>query len=101
MVCSVFVSDEAYEGLDDAVNYIANVLREPHAASQLLDSFDSFIERVGNLPDLYPFCAEPRLASQGVRKALIEGYVALYVVDKSAVVVVGFFHQSRDYAKLL
>ena len=50
---------------------------------------------------MYPLCAEERLASMGVRKALVQGYVALYVEDSDQAAVIGFFHQSQDYASLI
>ncbi len=101
MAFSVEVADEAYIGLSEAVRYVADVLGEPSAARKLLDSFDEFSDAVSELPDLYPLCREDRLAAQGVRKALVEGYVALYVVGDGKVSVIGFFHQTQDYARLV
>lgn len=101
MAFSVQVADEAYAGLENAVAYIVDVLCEPSAAAILLDAFDDLVDMVAAFPELYPLCVEERLASQGIRKALIEGYIALYLVKAETVYVIGFFHQSQDYAKLV
>lgn len=101
MACRVLVADEVYRALEDAVAYIANVLFEPSSGARLLDSFDRFVDEVSTFPDLFPFCAEDRLASRGIRKASIEGFLALYVVEGSKVYVIGFFHQTQDYARLV
>lgn len=101
MACSVEIADEARVGLEDAVAYIVEVLCEPSAGTKLLDAFDEFVDTVAELPDLYPLCVEERLASQGIRKALVEGYIALYLRKDADVFVIGFFHQTQDYAKLV
>ena len=101
MAFSVQVAEEAYVGLENAVAYIARILCEPSAATKLLDSFDDFIDTVAAFPEMHPLCAEDRLASQGIRKALVEGYVALYMIEGETVYVIGFFHQTQDYAKLV
>ncbi len=71
------------------------------AVITLLDKFDEFIDTVAQLPDLYPLCADERLAKKGIRKALISGYVALYVFGEEDVTVIAFFHQTQDYARLV
>lgn len=101
MACSVEIADEARAGLENAVAYIVAVLHEPLAGTKLLDAFDEFADTVSELPDLYPLCAEERLATQGIRKALIEGYIALYLRKGATVFVIGFFHQTQDCAKLV
>ncbi|RXZ54724.1 hypothetical protein ET524_09700 [Senegalimassilia faecalis] len=101
MACSVEIADEARVGLENAVAYIVAVLHEPSAGTKLLDAFDEFVDTVSELPDLCPLCAEERLAAQGIRKTLVEGYVALYLRKHGTVFVIGFFHQTQDYAKLV
>lgn len=68
---------------------------EPSAAGKPLDPFDEFSDAVAELPRLYPLCQEERLAAQGVRKALVEGYVALYAVGDGKVSVIGFSIKRR------
>ena len=101
MGCSVLVADEALEALSNAVSYIDSVLFEPSSAAALLDAFEELVDRLAAHPGMYPLCDEERLASMGVRKALVHGYVALYVEDGEQAAIIGFFHQSQDYAKLV
>lgn len=101
MALNVLVAASAEAALAEACAYIGKVLCEPSAVDTLLDKFDEFIAAVAALPDMYPLCGEQRLAAKGIRKALIGGYVALYVHDGEAVTVVAFFYQTQDYAKLI
>lgn len=101
MACDVLLADETRRGIDDAVGYIASSLCEPTAAAELLKAFDEFADKVALFPEMYPLCSEERLALLGIRKALVEAYIALYLVKDSAVYIIGFFHQSQDYAKLV
>lgn len=101
MAHSVLLSESAQRQIAEACAYLSEILHEPSAADTLLDKLDEFVDTVGQLPELYPLCADERLARQGVRKALVGGYVALYVQTESAVNVIAFFHQTQDYAKLV
>ena len=101
MASKVVVAESAARSLIEAAAYIANILCEKSAGSNLLNEFDNFIETVGRLPGLYPLCSEKRLAAKGIRKALIGNYVALYVYENDQVTVIALFHQTQDYAKLV
>ena len=100
MACSVLVAEEALAALDEAVSYIDGVLFEPASAASLLDAFAELLDRLSAHPGMYPLCTEERLASMGVRKALVQGYIALYAEDGEQAVIIGFFHQTQDYASL-
>ncbi len=101
MAHNVLVAEAAQAALVEACAYIGSVLCEPSAAVTLLDEFDRFVESVADLPEMYPLCQEKRLAAKGIRKALICGYVALYVYDGDEVNIIALFHQTQDYARLL
>lgn len=101
MACRVLVAEEALAALDEAVSYIDGVLFAPTSAAALLDAFAELVDRLSAHPGMYSLCAEERLATIGVRKALLQGYVALYVEDGEQAVIIGFFHQSQDYASLI
>ena len=101
LVLQVEVAESASESLLSAARYIADKFGELKAAGDLLDKFDEFTDRVSEFPEIYPLCADDDLANQGIRKALIKNYVALYEVYDDKIFVIGFFHQSQDYAKLV
>ena len=101
MAHSVLVAENAQTGIAEACAYISNILCEPSAVITLLDKLDEFIDAVAMLPDLHPLCIDERLAGKGIRKALINGYVALFVHDETSVTVIAFFHQTQDHAKLV
>lgn len=97
----VEIAKSASDSLFNSARYIVENFGERNAAEDLLDEFDSFTERVSLFPYLYPLCADEDLAARGIRKALIKNYVALYEVLDNKVFVIGFFHQSQDYAKFV
>ena len=97
----VEVAESASDSLLSAASYIHENFGEPSAAADLLDKFDEFTGRVSDLPDIYPLCIDKDLADRGIRKALIKNYAALYEILDEKIIVIGFFHQSQDYAKLV
>lgn len=97
----VTVAEEAAGSLTEAVDYISEVLGESKAALALVDAFEAACDAIGRHPLLCPVSQEPRLASLGYRKVLVQGYVAPYRVDGDEVYVMNFFHQSQDYARLV
>lgn len=101
MACEVIVAKQASDDLDTALLYLKQSLFAPDAAKSLLDAFAEFVDSVAEFPLMYPVSDEPRLNSRGYRKALLEGYVALYMVDDQKVYVLHLFHQSQDYAALV
>ena len=101
MVLQVEVAELASDSLFEAANYIAVKFGEPRAALELLEKFDEFVDRVSDFPDIYPLCVDETLAGCGIRKALIKNYVALYEILDEKIFVIGFFHQSQDYARLV
>lgn len=101
MASKVVVAESAARSLIEAAAYIANILSEKSAGSNLLNEFDNFIETVGRLPEQYPLCSEKRLAAKGIRKALMGNYVALYIYENDQVTVIALFHKTQDYAKLV
>ena len=82
MACRVLIAEEALSALDEAVSYIDGVLFEPASAAALLDAFAELIDRISAHPGMYPLCAEERLASMGVRKALVQPAASIRVSRK-------------------
>ena len=101
MAYKVLIADTAKSSLDRALHYISDVLSSPAAASKLLVSYLSFLDKVADMPFSYPKCRDHDLSKRGIRKALLDGYVALYAIEEKAVMVIGFFHQKQDYARLV
>ncbi len=101
MAYEVRVTRSAAVGLEDAVAYIAEVLAESSAAAALLADFDRLTDDFALCPEMFMLCGDPNLSRQGIRKALVGGYISLYVIDGGTVTIIGFFHQSQDYAKLV
>ena len=99
---SLSITDIAEEDILSAVRYIANVLKAPMAANNLLDEIQKHEEMLENTPHAYPFVPDKYLAGKGIKFVLIKKYILFYIVneDKKAVTVLRFLHSRRDWMKM-
>ena len=97
------VSAAAHADLDAILDYLAAVLCNPVAASALANAVSDAYLRIQAHPESSPFCAHPRLAAMGYRKAPVRNYLFVYrhISETDTVFVARFFHQSRTCADLL
>jgi len=100
---SVDVSDSAEQDLDLIIAYIAQQLAAPKAASDLLDAVYECYDYLESNPYLYEQCRDPKLYSEGYRRAVIKNYILVYKVyeDSKTVVVHRFFYGGQDYTNLI
>lgn len=103
MACRVLLTRPAMQDRRAIVSYLADSLASPTAAAKFLDEFDAQIRRISSNPCCFPLSADQALASKGYRKALVLGYVFVYVYDdkEDVATVLRVFHQSQDYARYL
>ena len=60
------ITDIAEEDILSTVRYIANVLKAPMAANNLLDEIEKYEEILENTPNIYPFVSDETLFSRAV-----------------------------------
>lgn len=103
MACNVSLTRPAVQDRESVVSYLAHSLASPAAARDFLNEFDKQVARLQDNPRCFPLCADIALASKGYRKAIVKGYVFVYVYDeaKNVVTILRVFHQSQDYARYL
>ena len=99
----VEITESAESDLDRITDYIGDVLANPPAASALLDEITHISDALEPTPEMFPLCADARLAELGYRKATAKSYVLVYEIDKDAkaVRVLRIFHGSENYVDKL
>ena len=99
MQYSVEISELSEKQYDDILSYIANQLKNPQAVKNVIDDFDSTVNRLEKLADKFGFCKSERLKVLGLHKIRFEKhrYLFLYRIDGQQVVIEGMYHELQDY----
>jgi plasmid stabilization system protein ParE len=94
------ITASAEADLNQITDYLGNTLANPPAALAVLDEVDRVSDTLEETPELFPLCADSRLAELGYRKAIIRAYILVYEIDRQAQVVrvLRFFHESENYS---
>ena len=97
------ITESAEDDLDQITNYLGTTLANPQAALAILDEIDHVSDTLESTPELFPFCADSRLAELGYRKAHVRAYILVYDIDKvtQRVRVLRIFHSSENYVAKL
>jgi plasmid stabilization system protein ParE len=97
------ITDIAEEDILNTVTYIADVLKAPAAANNLLDEIERHEEILENTPNIYPFVPDEYLAQEGLRFSMIKNYLMFYTVKKKkkTVTVIRFLYGRRDWKNIL
>ena len=104
MAYSVLIAEPAERDLDQALNYIVNVLAAPSAAASLLDEFERLLVLLADNPSLFgvDFDVSEAVATR-VRHCMVKGYELYYQFDEAnhRVLILAFVHGSRDAARIM
>lgn len=99
----VLMTQSAADDLKKIADYIANELREPSNAKNLVGKIKQAVISLSEMPVRHSLVADEKLAIQGIRKMMVDNYVVFYVVSEKAatVTVVRILYGKRDWVKLL
>lgn len=99
----VYVTSTAEHDLAGAVDYIKFALKNPTAASELIDLTEKKILALSKSPKLYPVVSDPLLSAWQIRFVNINNYLAFYTVDENqkAVYIIRFLFGKRDWISIL
>lgn len=114
MACRAEWTRAARADLVGIVDYIADVLRSPGAASSFLDDLEACVSAIEANPFAFEAARDPLLRERGYRKVPLGNYVVLYstgasggdargaygVAGDAPVLIARIFYVRRDYAKL-
>lgn len=87
MPFQVVVTRAAEVDLDDAVDYLLVRADGPGSARKLVEEFAGILERLGEMPRMYPIVRDEMLASLGYRWAPLSTYMVFYTLDDDARIV--------------
>ena len=99
MQYSVEISELAEKQYDEILSYIANQLKNSQAVKNVIDDFDSTVNRLEKMADKFGFCKSERLKALGLHKIRFEKhrYLFVYRIDGQQVVIEGMYHELQDY----
>ena len=97
------ITESAEADLDQITEYLGIELANPPAALAVLDEIGQVSDAIEVTPEMFPLCADSRLAEMGYRKAIVRSYILVYEIDRAArlVKVLRLFHESENYADKL
>lgn len=100
---TIHITSTAERDINQAVDYIEYVLKNPQAADHLLDETERRINMLTQFPWQHPLVEERVLASWGIRFIQVHNYLAFYIVseEKSRVDIVRFLYAKRDWNSIL
>ena len=103
MSYQVHITSTAEHDIMRAADYIEFTLKNPNAANNLLDAVTEQIGSLADLPQKFRLVDDPVLASWGIRFAIINNYLAFYIIDeeKQTVIIVRFLYQKSNWTSIL
>ena len=92
------ITDLAEQDLENAGDYIANVLQNPSAAAGMMRDIRRSILKLRYLPERHELDEDPLLAELGVRKIYFKEYKIFYTIDSdtNTVYVIRILHMLVD-----
>ena len=99
MLYSIEISELAEKQYGEILSYIANQLKNSQAVKNVIDDFDSTVNRLEKMADKFGFCKSERLKALGLHKIRFEKhrYLFVYRIDGQQVVIEGMYHELQDY----
>lgn len=99
----VLMTKPAADDLQAIAEYISEELLEPVIAKNLVGKIKEAVMSLDKLPIRHALVTDERLAAQGIRKLIVENYIAFYVISEKdeTVTVIRILYGRRDWEHLL
>lgn len=99
----IHITRSAEKDLNNAVDYITYVLKNPQAADDLLVETGNKIEELSSFPEKFALIDDPVLKAWGIRFTIIKNYIAFYRISEETktVDIIRFLYGKRDWRALL
>jgi len=100
---SLNITDIAEDDILATASYIANELKNPIAANNLLDDIEKYEKILEDTPAIYPFVHDKHLAGKGIKYVIIKNFLLFYTIDeKNKIInVIRFLYGRRDWKNIL
>lgn len=97
------ITATAERDIVQAIDYIEFNLKNPDAATHLLDLITEQINSLADFPEKSALVDDPVLSTCGIRFITIGHYLAFYIIDKEnlSIIVVRFLYQKRNWISIL
>ena len=99
----VQITDIAEEEILTTATYIADVLKAPIAANNLLDEIEKYENILETTPNIFSFVPDDYLKARGIKYIMVKNYMMFYTIneDEKVVDVIRFLHGRRDWKRIL
>ncbi len=99
----VMMTKPAAEDLQQIAHYIAIELREPVSAQRLVDRIKDQVMSLAEMPTRHELVADGSLASQGIRRLVIDNYIVFYIIAEKerTVTIIRILYGRRNWEQLL
>ena len=101
MTYEIRFTRRAVRDMQEAADYIEFEKYNPDAADRLLDEAEEMIGNLSEYPERYHLAEDSVLKSWGIRHFPVKDYLVFYTIEGSAVFIVRFLHQRRDWIRIL
>ena len=100
---TVKVSIQAQQQMREIAYYITLRLKNPEAALHLLDTLESAIMSLGEMPQRITFTEEQPWRSEGVRKMHVANFLVYFLIDENnaRVQVIAVLYEKQDQVRQL
>ena len=100
---NIEITKPAEIDLHEIGKYISSELLEPDKAVEVIDKIAEAIFKLEKMPLRHAIVAEDKLASQGIRKFIIDNYIVFYIVNEEdkMVTIIRILYKRRDWINLL
>ena len=97
------ISERAESHIDNILDYVVNVLKNPGAARAIIADIEEAYSRLEYMAESFRYCNDSYLAGRGYRKIMLSShaYLILYRVVDDEVQIAGVFHMLENYARKL
>lgn len=99
----VYMTHTATEDLKGIVSYIVSELREPSIAKKLMGNIKEAVLSLQQMPTRHSLLGDANLAAQGIRKIVVDNYIAFYTVSEKdeVVTIVRILYSRRDWINMI
>lgn len=98
---NLVVTSKAYQDIDEALNYIINILNNKKAATELVEEIIECQRILKENPFAYSKCIDKNLEERGYRRAVVKNYILLFKIEQKRVAILRFFHGAQNYQYML
>lgn len=103
MSWQVLYTKRANEDLQNIYRYIAEELKVPETAQKLTIKILDQIDNLNEMPKRNPLYDKEPWKSRGLRKLIIDNFIAFYLTNESQnqVIILAIMYGGRDIGKLI